>query len=54
MNFFLGNFFFFLIGNKNIIKTNWKTSESQYKVFMMVNTRKSNKQTNSNKEQEKT
>ena len=44
---------FFLIGNKNIIKTNWKTDESQYKVFMMVNTRKSNKQTNNNKEQEK-
>ena len=38
------NLTFFLIGNKNIIKTNKKTDESQYKVFMMVNTRKSNKQ----------
>ena len=47
-NKFPGVAFFFLIGNNNIIKTNYKIDKSQYKVFMMVNTRKSN---NQNKQQ---
>ena len=41
----MGVYLFFLIGNKKyIIQDKKKNEESKYKVFMMVNTRKSKKQ----------
>ena len=40
----MGVYLFFLIGNKKYTIQDKKNEESKYKVFMMVNTRKSKKQ----------